>query len=176
MADSMSFDRDDAAFAALLADSLDVPVPPGLAMRIDQVVASVSAASGRRWLVVRGMAAAMGFTLLVHGFGNFARVEWIARHLHEPVARHAYNEGGAALLALSLFFLLAAFRPRLLSTAAAVSAPVGAYFGVIGVDEVTTFVDGGVLHITEGVLGLGLAGAWFWARRYVSRTSHEGET
>lgn len=176
MAESMDFDAADAAFVALLTDALDAPVPPGLAERIEHTVASVGRAVGRRWLVVRGVAAAMAFTLLVHGYGNFFRVEWIARHLHEPVSRHAYNEGGAALLGLSLFFLLAALRPRMLSTAAAVSAPVGAYFGVVGVNELSTFANGGILHITEGLLGLGLAGAWFWARRYVSGPRDEGET
>jgi hypothetical protein len=164
----------DAAFAVLLSDALDAPLPPGLAARVDAAVASVGAASARRWLVVRGVAAAFAMTLFINGMGNFTRVEWVARHLHEPVSRHAANEGGAALLALSVLFVLAALRPRLLSTAAAVAGPLGLYFGVAGVREVGTFLDGGILHLSEAMLGLGLVALWFWARRYVSRPSDEG--
>lgn len=175
MTEPTDFGAADAAFAVLLSDALDAPVPSGLAERIGVGVGSVGRATARRWNVVRGVAAAMGFTLLVHGSGNFTRVEWIARHLEEPVSRHAYNEGGAALLVLALLFMLAAARPRFLSSAAAVSAPLGAYFGVAGVREFATFANGGILHITEGVLGLGLVAAWFWARRYVFGPRHEGE-
>lgn len=175
MAEPTDFGPADAAFAVLLGDALDAPVPTGLTERVGAAVAAVGRAAARRWLVVRGVAAAMGFTLLVHGSGNFTRVEWIARHLEEPISRHAYNEGGAALLGLALLFILAAARPRLLSSAAAVSAPLGAYFGVAGVRELATFANGGILHITEGLLGLGLVAAWFWARRYVFGPRHEGE-
>ena len=169
-------DRTDAAVEALLVSALDAPVPAGLAARVDAAVAQVTAGVRRRWRIVRSLAAALGAVFVVNGGGNIFLGRWVARNLDAPYDPHVWREGGLALLALGALLLLAALRPRLLSAAALVACPVAAFYGVTGVGEVDDFLNGAVLHLSQGVLGIALAVGWFWARRYVSVPPNEGET
>jgi hypothetical protein len=77
---------------------------------------------------------------------------------------------------VGVLLVLAAARPRLLSSAALVACPIAMFYGATGVGELDTFLNGALLHISQGLLGIALAVGWFWARRYVPGRSDEGET
>jgi hypothetical protein len=176
MADEFPFDRADAAVEVMVAGALDVPVPEGLAERVNAAVASVTAAVRRRWQVVRGVAAALGLVFVINGGGNIFLGRWVARNLDTPYDPHVWREGGLALAAVGVLLLLAAARPRLLSSAALVACPIAVFYGATGVGELDTFLNGAFLHLSQGFLGIALAVGWFWARRYVPVPSDEGET
>lgn len=162
---------------ALITRGLDAPMPPGLAARVEAVVAPVVTSLRRRWLVVRGLAVALGVAFVFNGAGNVFLGRSIAENLGEPYSPHVWREGGVALAAIGLVLLIAAARPRrLLSPAAIVACPLAAYYGVVGVGEFDDWVNGGVLHTTQGVLGIALAVGLFWARRYVSPPTDERRT
>jgi hypothetical protein len=168
------FDHPDAAVEALLVRTFDEPIPASLAGRVDAAVAGVTAAVRRRWLVVRGVAAALGTVFLINGGGNIFVGRWVARNLEAPYDAHLYREGGLALVALGSLLLVASLRPRWLSVSALVACPVAVFYGASGVGEVDDFLNGALLHLSQGVLGLALAVSWFWARRYVPGRSGEG--
>jgi hypothetical protein len=159
---------------ALLVRGLDEPLPAGLAAKVENAVAPVVSAVRRRWLIVRGFAAALGIQFVVNGTGSAFLGRWVADNLDEPYHPHVWREGGVALLALGVLLVVAAVRPRrLLSTAALVACPAAFFYGVTGVGELDDWINGAALHISQGVLGLGLAVSFLWARRYVWRPPGE---
>ena len=159
----------------LITRGLDAPLPPGLAARVEAVVGPVVTSLRRRWLVVRGLATALGAAFVFNGFGNVFLGRSVAENLGEPYHPHVWREGGVALVALGAVLLVAAARPRrLLPAVAAVACPLAAYYGVVGAGEFDDWVNGALLHTTQGVLGIALAVGWFWARRYVPDRGGEG--
>jgi hypothetical protein len=161
--DAIAGGEADPAVQGLVAMHRSEP-PPALAARIG---ATVRRAERRRWLPVQIAAAWLGLLFVSQGLGNLVNAEWVARGLGEPLNTHAYFEGGIVLLALGGLVLAGAVARRRLGVAVVAGAPVGLVFALNGLDEVSEFPAGGVLHVSQGLAAIALALLWWRARRYV---------
>jgi hypothetical protein len=97
--------QDDQVVAGLVT-ALRAEVPEELRRRIAAEVAEETARTRRSWWVVQVAAAAMAAILATNGLGNLIGSEWVAEGLGEPHGRHAWVEGGMALLAASVAVVL----------------------------------------------------------------------
>jgi hypothetical protein len=165
--------QDDPAVAGLVT-ALRVEVPEELRRRVADEVAAETARTRRSWWVVQVAAAAMAAILASHGLGNLIDSEWIAEGLGEPHGRHAWVEGGLALLAASVAVGAGLFHRRMLPVSVAVGSPLGIVLGIRGIDELGQFGAGAALHLTQGVLGIVLLVTFWRARRYGSGRAGEG--
>ena len=121
-------------------------------------------------------AAALAALFLSQGIGNIANGEWVARGVGEGYSPHVLREGGFALLAVGIAVAAGVFRRSWLPVSVTAGVPLGAALGLNGLSEIGQFTAGAVLHISQGVIAILLAVAWWRARRYGRAPTSEGET
>jgi hypothetical protein len=165
--------QDDPVVAGLVT-ALRAEVPEELRRRVAEEVAEETARTRRSWWVVQVAAAAMAAILATNGLGNLIGSEWVAEGLGEPHGRHAWVEGGMALLAASVAVGAGLFRRRVLPVSVAVGSPLGILLGIRGIGEIGHFGAGAALHLTQGALGIVLLVTFWRARRYGSGRGGEG--
>ncbi|MGH2728873.1 MAG: hypothetical protein ACRDKS_18015 [Actinomycetota bacterium] len=146
-----------------LAVLFAAPVPADLERR---VATRVRTASGRRLLLVRLLAAALGAALigpaLIQIFAGRRLSEFLGLR-YEP---HFYREYGLVLIVIGLALVAGAARPRWLTAGVTIGPPVVIALGLFAATEIPHAPNPGAefLHFGQAALGIALLVAWF-ARR-----------
>lgn len=151
---------------ALLATAIKVDPPPDLGERVE---AAATAEHERRmqrlWRPFRYAAGVLAYLFISQGIGNLIFGDWVAEGVGEDFSPHAMREGAFALIAVGAVVAAGALYRRFAPVAAISGVPLAILLGIGGIAEIGQFAAGAVLHLTEGLFGLILAGTFWWMWR-----------
>lgn len=165
-----------------LAAATRPSVPPGLAARIDALVAAAPPApvtgvptraatedaAARPGRALRAVAALLALTFAFHAGSAILFGDWISQNLGEH-GTHAVYESGLAMMAAAICVGAGALYRSWSPVAVAAGSPLGVGLGLHGIPEYTVWAAGSLLHGAEGVLAIALVIAW-WRDRAARHT------